>query len=51
MRLFDVLLLIINLKYFNSIMFMNWKTKCKYHPYDKDTLPIDWDIKKIHLSE
>lgn len=30
---------------------MNWKTKCKYHPYDKDTLPIDWDIKKIHLSE
>lgn len=31
---------------------MNWKTKCEYHPYDKDTLPIDWDIKKnIHLSE
>lgn len=30
-------------------MFMNWKTKCEYHPYDKDTLPIDWDIKKIYI--
>lgn len=30
---------------------MNWKIKCKYYLYDKDIFLIDWDIKKIYLSE